>query len=380
MHFATVLHVRMQSQLATIRIRMWRARAAAAKSMTLVLKMISLLIVRGRPLASCSKNKQGCAKEKKWSLPRPKRPGCFSLCSELVELVVSPTTLTPMLFRSDWWQLMQPPSAARATFVAFEAPCMCVRTFCFHQIRCVQGSLKRIGVGVSMCPLRCRSPRRTATCTWSGALFCGQTNCRRTDRGGSSKGLETQSQTVFEQCIIIMTFCARTQKTHEVLLYIFCLERCRLPVSDCHEQGQDAAHQNVIAVETSHPTRGHKWPSQARFEERGVPRWLSKCSCSRSCHLRDSPDSAFGLPELACLWSGCASTMLVHPSVLSHVQPNWHEIRTFNMVDVTHRDTRCTPVPRGAGGACPPPGITEREVEDWHIEYLLARHETFHSK
>ena len=51
--------------------------------------------------------------------------------------------------------------------------------------------------------------------------------------------------------------CARTQKKHEAL-YILCLERCRLPVSDCHEHGQDAAHQNVIAVETSHPTRDNK--------------------------------------------------------------------------------------------------------------------------
>ena len=31
----------------------------------------------------------------------PKRPGCFSLCSDLVELVVSPATLFKLI-RSDW--------------------------------------------------------------------------------------------------------------------------------------------------------------------------------------------------------------------------------------------------------------------------------------
>ena len=108
-----------------------------------------------------------------------KRPGCFSLCSELVELVVSPATLTLKLFRLDWGPLMQPPSASGATFVAF---------------------------GKMHCP------------GFAHEYWCG--------RFGVSAHI------------------------------LCCLERCCLLVPGCHEHGQDAAHQNVIAVETSHPARG----------------------------------------------------------------------------------------------------------------------------
>ena len=250
MHFATVLRVRMRSQLVTIRIRMWLARAAAAKSMTVVVRRMSLLIVRGRPLALCSKNKQNCDKGKK---------------------VVSSTSQAAWLFflvlRIGWTcRFSRNPhsNAVQIRLMTVDAPAEHVwSNFCCffssHQMRCVQGSLTSVGVGVPACPLRCRSPRRPARCTWSGALFCGQANWRRTDRGGSSRVRDTIPDRLWAENNNYDVLCARTQKKHEALC-ILCLERCRLPVSDCHEHGQDAAHQNVIAVETSHPTRGNKWP------------------------------------------------------------------------------------------------------------------------
>ena len=62
-----------------------------------------------------------------------------------------------------------------------------------------------------------RSPRRTATCTWSGVCW-RQAKWRRKDRCGQCKELETQSQTALAQEELLrskeckrMTICTQTE-------------------------------------------------------------------------------------------------------------------------------------------------------------------------
>ena len=141
----------------------------------------------------------------------------------------------------------------------------------------------------------------------------------------------------------------------------------QVPEDHCHEHGQDAAHQNVIAVEASLPTpRQSNWrPSGARCEEGGGPRG--------SCQLRDASDACGGVvprPSLSILSSFLSWLVAVQPPRSSRIRSrsSTGSPRAAEQARDPHvqqcprdpRDTRCTRVPRHTGNPCSLPGIRER--------------------